>query len=559
MHRKMSNLQPSRHTMLRGCFVRIVSCVLLGFFTACGDRESSATAAARQGILLLGNNTEIQSLDPHKATAVADGKVISALLEGLVRPDARDSGAVLPGMAETWEVSADARVWVFHLRAARWSDGQPVTSHDFAYAYHRLLHPKFGGRYAEMLYPLRGARSFNCGGADWDHVGVRTPDARTLVLELEAPEPQLLRRLLHFTWYPLPAHHLEKMGGMLERSSLWARVPDWVGNGAYIPREHRLNDHLSVLPNPLYWRAHEVRNRGIRFLPIVNGYTETRMYFGGKLHISNNVPPEMLDYARTRAPREFCRDAYYCTIFYRLNTTRTPLNDVRVRRALSLAIDREALVQRVVRGAGKEAYGFTPPTPDYAGTVDADIQHLSQSQRELLARDLLAQAGFPGGRGFPTLQIMTPSRDVQRVMAESIQAMWARVLGVRVEIRACEWAAYKAAQQNGEYDISSCSWSGDFLDPATFVELWQSGGGNNCTGWASPVCDAQLAAARQAVDPQERLAHLAAAELEVLRACPVIPLYWSQRTYMKSPYVSGWHALMLDNHPLDAVELKITP
>lgn len=556
MHRKMSNPQPSRYTVLRRRFVRVVFGVQLGLLVACGERETSAEIAARQGILLLGNNTEIQSLDPHKAAAVADGKVISSLLEGLVRPDASDSGSVLPGMAETWESSADARTWVFHLRAAQWSDGHPVTSHDFAYAYHRLLHPKFGGRYAEMLYPLRGARAFHRGEVNWERVGVRTPDARTLVLELEAPEPQLLRRLLHFTWYPLPAHQVEKMGGMLERSSLWSRVRNWVGNGAYVPREHRLNDYLCVLPNSLYWRAREVRNRGIRFLPIVNGYTETRMYFGGKLHISNNVPPEMLDYARRRAPREFCRDAYYCTIFYRLNTARTPLNDVRVRRALSLAVDRELLVQRVVRGAGKVAWGFTPPTSDYAGAVDEEVQPMSQTQREELARDLLTQAGFPKGRGFPTLQIMTTSRDVQRVMAESIQAMWARVLGVRVEIRACEWAAYKAAQQNGEYDISSCSWSGDFLDPATFVELWQTGAGNNCTGWGSPACDAQLAAARQAADPQQRLAHLAAAEREVLRACPVIPLYWSERTYMKSPCVSGWHPLLLDNHPLDAVEVK---
>ena len=552
----MSNPQPSRHAVLRRWFVRVMFGVLLVGLAACGERDSSATIAARQGILLLGNNTEIQSLDPHKATAVADGKVISTLLEGLVRPDARDSGAVMPGVAETWERSADARVWVFHLRESVWSDGHPVTSRDFAYAYHRLLHPKFGGRYAEMLFPLRGARSFNRGEVEWDQVGVRTPDDRTLVLELEAPEPQFLRRLLHFTWFPLPAHHVEKMGGMLDRRSLWSRVKGWVGNGAYVPHEHRLNDFLSVVPNSRYWRANEVRNRGIHFLPIVNGYTETRMFFGGKLHISNNVPPEMLDDARRRSPQEFCRDAYYCTIFYRLNTARPPLDEVRVRRALFLAVDREALVQRVVRGAGRVAYGFTQPTADYAGAADADVQNMSQSQREQMAQDLLAQAGFPEGQGFPTLQIITTSRDVQRVMAESIQAMWARVLGVQVEIRSCEWTAYKAAQQNGEYDISSCSWSGDFLDPATFVELWQSDAGNNCTGWGSPICDAQLAAARQAENPQDRLDHLAAAEREMLRACPIIPLYWSERTYMKSVRVSGWYPLLLDNHPLDVVEVK---
>ena len=556
MQQKMSRLQSSRGFLHSCSIARMGLGIALGLLSACGDSDRSADAAAKQGVLLLGNNTEVQSLDPHKATAVADGKVISALLEGLVRPDASDSEVVLPGMAKSWEQSADARVWTFHLREAEWSDGCPITSHDFSYAYQRLLHPKFGGRYAEMLYPLRGARAFNRGEIAWDQVGVRTPDDRTLILELEAPEPQLLRRLLHYTWYPLPAHHVEKAGGMLDRQSLWSRVENWVGNGAYVPREHRLNDHLSVVPNSHYWRANEVRNRGVRFLPIVNGYTETRMYFGGKLHISNNVPPEMLDYARCRAPGEFCRDAYYCTVFYRLNTARPPLDDVRVRRALSLALDRESLVQHVARGAGRAAYGFTPPTKDYPGVADVDLRNMPQQQREQMARELLAQAGFPGGRGFPTLQIMTTSRDVQRVMAESIQAMWVRTLGIHAEIRACEWTAYKAAQQNGEYDISSCSWSGDFLDPATFVELWQSEAGNNCTGWGSPICDARLAAARRAADPQQRLAHLAAAESEVLRSCPIIPLYWRERTYMKSPCVRGWHPLLLDNHPVDAVEVK---
>lgn len=535
------------------CCIAMLCCVLC----ACHDTESTAEKSAREGILLLGNNSEPQSIDPHKATAVADGKIINCISEGLVRPDPRDSAGILPGMAESWEHDASAKVWTFRLRRACWSDGHPVTSHDFAYAYHRLLHPEFGGRYAEMLYPLRGAREFNHGRLAWKDVGVSTPDDRTLVLTLESPEPQLLQRLLHYTWFPIPAHRAEAMGGMLDRRSSWAKVNTWVGNGAYLPKEHRFNDYLSVVPNPLYWRAAELRNRGIRFFPIVNGYTETRMYFGGKLHITNNVPPELLTHAIRRAPREFCRDAYYCTIFYRLNTKRPPLNNEQVRRALSLAIDRTALVQRVARGAGTPTFSFTPPTPGYPAVQDPAAS-LSQAQREQLARRLLAQAGFPNGAGFPHTELLTTSRDVQRVMAECIQAMWTRVLGIRIEIRSCEWTAYKAAQQTGNYDISSCSWSGDFLDPATFLELWQSDAGNNCTGWASPVCDAALAQAHHASDPAHRLSLLADAERELLRSSPIIPLYHSERTYLKSPHVSGWFPLLLDNHPLDAVEVHPT-
>lgn len=533
---------------------RLLGLVLACLIPACGDGRSSAERAADEGVLVIGNNQEPQNLDPHKATAVADGKIISALLEGLVRPDARDDTVVHPGMAERWEHNADADEWTFHLREAQWSDGRPVRAQDFAYAYRRLLHPAFGGKYAEMLYPLRGAEAYNKGQAPWEAVGVRTPDDRTLVLTLSGPMPQLPYLLMHFTWFPVPEHAVEAHGGMLDRRSAWTRPENWVGNGAYVPEERVFNDHLSVRPNPNYWRAGEVKNRGIRFLPVVNGYTETRMYFGGKLHITNNVPPEMLEMAASREPGSFCRDDYYCTIFYRLNTTRGPLADQRVRRALSLAVDREMLVQRVVRGAGKSAFTFTPPGAGYA-LDDGGESARSQGERETEARLLLAEAGYPDGRGFPTLELMTSSRDVQRLMAETIQAMWMKALGIHVEIRSCEWSAYKAAQQNMDYDISSSSWSGDYLDPATFVELWCSGSGNNCTGWGRAAYDAEVDAARASAEPEQRLEYLRRAERMMLREQPVIPLYWSERTYMKSPRVRGWYPLMLDNHPLDAVEL----
>ncbi|MBQ7024926.1 MAG: peptide ABC transporter substrate-binding protein [Akkermansia sp.] len=537
--------------------IRITAMVALAcLLTGCGEQKSSAERFAEAGVLLLGNNSEPQSQDPHKATAVADGKIICSLLEGLVRPSAAADGEVLPGAATSWEHNEQADVWIFHLNPeAKWSDGKPLTAHDFVYAYNRLLHPQFAGKYAEMLYPLQNAEAFNKGECAWEQVGAKATDDHTLLLTLSGPTPHLPRLLLHYTWYPIPTHKVEALGGMLDRRSLWTRPENWVGNGAYVLDGHRFNDFLSVRPNPLYQRANELKNRGIRFLPIVNGYTETRMYMGGKLHISNNVPPEMLAHAAAKHPQDFCRDPYYCTIFYRLNTARPPLNDLRVRRALSLAIDREALVGKVVRGAGTPTTTFTPPGAGYA--VKPPAQAPTQAQREEEARRLLAEAGYTGGKGFPVLELMTTSRDVQRVMAETIQAMWEKVLGIHVDIRSCEWTAYKAAQQNMEYDISSSSWSGDYLDPATFVELWRSGGGNNCTGWGSTDFDAALAAARSTGNASERRAYLQRAEELMLQSQPILPLYHSQRTYLRSSrHVGGWQPRLLDNFPLDAVQVK---
>ncbi|MCQ2370901.1 MAG: peptide ABC transporter substrate-binding protein [Akkermansia sp.] len=530
---------------------RLLTVLLALAVAACGDGRSSAERAAEQGIVIVGNNQEPQSLDPHKATAVADGKIICAMLEGLMP-------AEHPGMAETWEHNADASVWTFHLRDAQWSDGRPVTAQDFAYAYRRLLHPDFGGKYAEMLYPIRNAEAYNRGQCKWEAVGVEVPDARTLRLTLEGPTPHLPKLVQHYTWFPVPAHAVEAHGGMLDRRSLWTRAGNWVGNGAYVLHAHRYNDFLEVRANPRYWRASEVRNRGIRFMPIVNGYTETRMFFDGKLHITNNVPPELIAMAKERAGEQYCQDPYYCAIFYRLNTTRPPLDNPLVRRALYLAIDRDSLVTDVVRGAGTPAYTFTPPGAGYTLPQPADAA-LTEQQREQTARDLLAQAGYPGGKGFPNLEIMTTSRDVQRVMAETVQSMWEKTLGIHVEIRSCEWTAYKAAQQNMEYDISSSSWSGDYLDPATFVELWRSGGGNNCTGWGNAACDAALAEARAATSEDARTDALQRAESTMLQELPVIPLYWSSRTYLKSADVRGWVPRLLDDHPLDAVEVGRQP
>ena len=532
-------------------------CILSSFLLInCGDGKNSAQSFAEQKILLLGNNSEPQSLDPHKATAVADGKIISCLLEGIVRPSPQQDGHVLPGTAERWEHNETADEWTFYLRKeACWSDGTPVTAEDFVYAYQRLLHPQFGGRYAEMLYPICGAEDFNKGRVEWSTVGVQAIDTQTLRISLNGPTPHLLQLMLHFTWFPLPRHHVEANGGMFDRRSQWAAAERWVGNGAYIAEEHRLNNYLSVKKNPHYYRVAEVKNEGIRFLPIVNGYTETRMYLGGKLHISNNVPPEMIAYAKQEAPQDFCREPYYCTIFYRLNTTRKPLNDVRVRQALSLAIDRETLVSKVVRGAGSPTFGFTPPGAGYTATPPQDIAR-TQAERETEARRLLEEAGYAHGEGFPTLVLMTTSRDVQRIMAETIQAMWAEKLGVHVEIRSCEWTAYKAAQQSMDYDISSSSWSGDYLDAATFVELWRSGGGNNCTGWSHDDFDRATEAAATTGDAQQRTALLQQAEQLMLSCHPIIPLYHSERTYLRSSqHIRGRQPRLLDNFPLDAIEV----
>ncbi len=587
---------------------------MLFFLTGC-DVRTDVERAQAEGILIVGNNAEPQSFDPHIATAVSDFKIINAVMEGLLRGDSADDAKYHPGVAESWTHNAAADKWVFKLRKdAVWSDGKPLTAQDFVYAYHRLLHPSFGGRYADMLYPLKNAELYNrnrrsqilCGAEsgfarengikpeqlaaiEWAlldeaddaelkkmtecaepllqqiaavlladrkagrpdlrekaAVGVHAVDAHTLELNLRAPMPHLPLLLLHCTWFPVPRHAIEARGGMLNRSGAWTRPGAAVGNGPFTMAEHRFNDYVEVRKNPLYRKASLVRLEGVRFLPIVNGFTETRMFMDDKIHITNNVPPEMTAYAVLECGDDFSRDDYYATTFYRLNTARKPLDDARVRRALSMAIDRAALVRDVARGAGVPCFGFTPNGAGY------ETPHGVEFDPEK-ARELLAGAGYPDGKGFPGLEITTTSREVQKIMAEAIQGMWKKHLGIHVDIRSCEWTAYKYAQNTMQYDFSASSWSGDYLDPSGFLDLWGTNAGNNNTGWSKAEYDRLLAATRQTGNQHERMKLLAEAEKVMLEEAPVIPLYWSIRSYLKRPEVQGWHPLLLDNHLFEDV------
>ena len=421
----------------------MIFCVV--FLLAGCDTRTSVERAQEDGILIVGNNTEPQSFDPHVATSVSDFKIINAVMEGLLRGDSRKDSVFHPAVAESWMHNPGADVWRFSLRKdAVWSDGTPLTAHDFVYAYHRLLHPEFGGRYADMLYPLKNAEAYNrnfrslilCGPGsafaaeygldaalldrvDWKkldgmdapelkelarepslmewpagmppdaakrmaaimledvragrpdlwyaaHVGARAVDDHTLELAMRSPMPQLPLLLLHCTWFPVPRHAVEAHGGMLSRAGAWTRPGAAVGNGPFVMAEHRFNDYVEVRRNPRYRNAAAVRLNGVRFLPTVNGFTETRMFFNGKMHVTNNVPPEMTAYARERGGADFCQDDYYVTIFYRLNTGHGPLKDARVRKALSMAVDREALVRDVVCGGGQSCFGFTPDGAGYS-------------------------------------------------------------------------------------------------------------------------------------------------------------------------------------------------
>ncbi|NJM38252.1 MAG: peptide ABC transporter substrate-binding protein [Akkermansiaceae bacterium] len=507
--------------------------------------------ATREGILLVGNANEPKALDPNVTSWVSEGNIMRALFEGLIADDPKVDTAT-PGGAAT-EVTSDdaATVWTAKLRPnGKWSDGAPVTAHDFAFAYERILRPDFGAKYCEMLYFLKGAEDFNKGKTkSFSTVGVEIIDDLTLRLTLRGPTPYFREILKHHTWYPVPRHIVLKHGVIDKIGNPWSRKENIVSNGPFKLKSWRRNHHVEVERNPHYWNAAQVTLNGVRFLPVPNYFTEARMFRDDLLHTTYTATSENVDLMEKENPTMLRKEPYLGVYFLRYNTQRTPLNDPRVRQALSFAMDRDTLSARAFRGY-KPAYAVTPPMGDYQppriGIYDAEK-----------AKRLLAEAGYPGGKGFPRLKILIPSSsETGIVSSQAIQSMWKNTLGVNVEIETKEATAFKVASEEMDYDISYAGWIGDYLDPLTFLELWTAGNGNNNTGWDNAEFTGLLQKSFQESDATRRLALFHQAETILMNEAPILPLVWQSRNYLLHPSVDGWHPLLLSNNPYQYMRLR---
>jgi len=379
-------------------------------------------------------------------------------------------------------------------------------------------------------------------------VGASAVNRHELLVELQHSDFNFPAKLLHHVWYPLCRECVEQHGSYLQRGNPWWKPGNIVVNGPFNLAEWKVNAGLRVTANQLYWDRANVALQAIEFVPVVNGFAETRMFAAGALHITNNVPAELLESSKSKHGQRLRFDKYFSNSFYRLNTAHAALRHVDFRRALSLAIDRDLLVNQVLHGAGEVLRGFTPPMQGYAvecsGGFDAG-----------LARRLFENCRIPA-KQLQGLSILISTREVQKSVAEAIQAMWQKHLGLHIDIQAREWTAFLQARERRDYSILASSWSGDFLDPASFVELLESTNGNNATGWSDAQFDRLLEQARRAASQKQRYELLAQAERLMLQAQPVIGLWTARRSYLLSAQVRGWHPLLLDNHPWDCLSLQ---
>jgi oligopeptide transport system substrate-binding protein len=503
-------------------------------------------------ILLLHVGTEPSALDPQQVRGIPESKILSCLFEGLVIPDPGDSTKQLPGVADRWEHNEDSSVWTFHLRAdARWSNGDPVTANDFAFSIQRILTPELGAFFADYLYIIRRGEDFHKGKIkDFSQVGVRVVDPHTLRLELIGPTPYLLSALTNYYWFPVHPATILRFGKLGDRSTRWTLPDALVGNGPFVLKTWKANDVIETVRNPFYWNDEAVKLNGVNFYSIEELNTADRAFRAGQLHTILDVPLDKTPFYRREHSDLIHLEPYAAVYFYRINIAQKPLNDVRVRQALSLAIDRASLVHNVLRGDQRPATGVTPPGfPDYP---PVEITRYDPEK----ARSLLTEAGYPGGAGFPTISILINTSEAHRSIAEAIQQMWREELNISVQIENQEWKVYLQSVHQHHFAIARAGWVAGFLDPLAVLNIWKSDSPNNDSGWADPQYDSLLQEAAVTGDSTARLAKLRQAEEILVRDAPLLPIYWYTRVYLLDPAVTGWHANLEDKHFVQFLDLQ---
>jgi len=581
------------------------------------------------------NGTEVESVDPARVTGSPEGRIITALFEGLYRPDPKTLQP-LPAMALRHEVSADNRVYTFHLRKdAKWSDGTPVMAHDFAWSWLRLLHPETGSQYAFLLtecvvnaakyqhgpevgdsvqvelddrkmplepHPqgtllagklmtiskpakpvfqpqdsetkqqrlteeweskwvytveingmprqfckepkLAQAESERCLQVllNVNEVGIKALDDQRFQVTLISPTPYFVYLAQFYPLYPVQRKCVEKYG-----YPGWIKKEHIVTNGAYQMEFRKVRDRIRLKKNPLYWDAANVKIDVADALAVESSATGLNMYLDGQVDWTQAPPSAVIPKLKSRD--DYYGEASLTIAFYRCNVTRKgqegkPLDNVLVRRALNMAIDKRALCDNLLRAGQKPARSFVPPgLPGYEPALCGEYNVKR-------AQELLAEAGFPGGKGIDTVEILYNSSGDHGTMAEFIGDCWRKNLGLKVSYRSLEWGTYLSTVDKLGFDIARGGWTGDYPDPNTFLNLFVSHGEQNQTGWKNPEYDKLIAAAAREKDPKRRLQIFHETEAILMDELPIIPIYSYVIVNMVKPYVHGFYANAQDVHPL---------
>ncbi len=495
--------------------------------------------------LRVGLGAEPATLDPHLAQGLAEVRVLTAIYEGLVLPFPSKTGDVISGgVAHSWQVLENGCKIVFHLRSdAVWSNDTPVTAQDFVDSWQRALTPSLAAPNAWLFYAIEGAKDFHQGKIEWSRVGVKATSPTTLVIRLEHPTPTFLQTMTHPIFSPLfNAKNLPTQRGLV-----WSKPPGLITNGAFTLIEHKPYEKLTALKNPRYWGAQNVSLKKIEFYPIDNRSSEEMAFLSGILDVTLALPLSKV-HAYRSDPR-LRIDPALQTAYLMVNVRQPPLNDLRVRQALSLSLERSALCKQVLRAGQTPATTFVPPDLNTHLTDDnhdasANIPYALHEDLEE-ARSILNTLPAETRAQMNRLVLKFNTSEARKLISETLQAQWEKNLGLNITLENLEWKTFLSSRQKGEYDLAQAGWSADSADPSNFLELFVSDNPNNSTGWANAAYD------RAVKDRQ-----FAKAEAILLQELPCIPLYFNPNVYLISPRVHGWVPNAMDLHDWRALNVR---
>jgi oligopeptide transport system substrate-binding protein len=521
----------------RGFLAGASSLVLLA---ACGQDATQTQTAGGEVVLNWGNAAEPTSLNPHLAQGTWDHQIIADLFNGLVTEDV--AGRPIAAGAERWETSEDGLTWTFHLRPHNWSDGQPVKASDYVFAWRRILEPQLAAPYAYFLYPIKNARAVNAGDMPGDQLGVSAPDAQTLVVQLEHPAPYLLEFMTHYTTFPLPQHVLE--ANPVE----WTKPGLYTSNGPFMLTEYVPNDRVVAVKNPHFFEADQIQIDRVNYYPTTDYEAALRRMRAGELDFQDRLPHAQIDWIRANMPDTLHLDPISTIEYYTINQKRPPFNNVRVREALSLALDRETIVNTIRKLGEPPAYNMIPPgTANFAGGNALPFRDTPYPERVARAKQLMEAAGFgPQKRLATVLRTRSLSAEQRRIPA-AVQQMW-REIYVDIEIVAVDPAQFYDLIQEHDFEIAQAGWQGDYNDASNFLDLLRIGNSNNYGEYENRAYDALLDRAAAELNLETRGRMLAEAEAMALRDHAWIPSFFWVSNVLVQPYLKGFESNVTDKH-----------
>jgi len=525
-------------------FVCLLMVVSIGFMSC--QRNTGSSGGGSPMEIVINNGTQIQSLDPSQITGVPEHRVYMALFEGLVGYDPQTAKAVA-GVAESWNYSNNNETITFTIRSGiTWSDGTPITAQTMVDSWLHTLDPATASEYAYMMGEVvKGAEGYYTGHGSRQDVAIRAVDARTFEVNLVGPVPYALDMMAHYTFSPLPMHVISRLG------SSWTRAENFVGNGPFVLSEYIPNNRIVVVPNDKYWNKANVHLTKITFLPIEDQNTAYNGYLNGEIDWGTDVPLARIDEVKLRRDYQVSAQAGTYYILINQYSSHAALRDARVRKAISMAINRQELVDNITKGGQLPATTLVPAMGAYQPPAGQGF-NVAEAQR------LLADAGYPGGQGLPTFEYVYNTLDSHRVIGEYIQQSLRNNLGINITLANMEWATYLDYRSTGPFQLARAGWIADYLDPQNLLDLLLTGGGNNDGQYSNPEYDALIRQASRLPDGAQRNQIMRQAEdLGIVQEQAVIPIYfYVSQSMIDLTKWDGWYPNVLDVHPYVGLKRK---